>query len=103
MPLAEVHPIRPRPPRRWLWRLPITVVLVCVAASVVVVALGHFRLGAISLGSSVLLATLLRAVLPDPYSGMLAVRGRWADVITLGVLGIALLVFAMWVPLPTGA
>lgn len=103
MPLAEVHPIRPRQPRRWLWRLPITLVLVCVGVSVALVAFGHFRIGAVSLGGSVLLATLLRAVLPDPYAGMLAVRSRWTDVITLGVLGVALVVFAVWVPLPTGA
>ena len=99
--LAQVHPIRPPQPRRWLWRLPVAVVYLLIVVSRALVALGYFRIGAVSLAGTVLLATLLRAFIPDPYSGMLAVRNRWFDVATLAVLGSALLVFALWVPLPT--
>lgn len=99
--LAQVHPIRPPVQRRWLWRLPVTAVLMLVVGSLAIVAFGSFRLGGVCLAVSVLLATLLRAVLPDPYAGMLAVRSRWFDVATLAILGSLLLLFALWVPLPT--
>ena len=77
--LAQVHPIRPHQRRRWLWRLPVAVVYVLTAASLALVAFGYFRIGAVSLAGTVLLATLLRAFIPDPYSGMLAVRNRRSD------------------------
>jgi hypothetical protein len=36
---------------------------------------------------AVLLAGLLRAVLPTPRAGLLAVRGRWVDTVLYLVLG----------------
>jgi hypothetical protein len=49
----------------------------------------------------VLLAAFLRLLLPDADAGMLVVRSRRADAITLGILGIGLTVFTFWVPPPS--
>lgn len=64
------------------------------------VALDQFRIGSILLAVGVLTAFALRLILPQSRVGMLAVRGRTTDLIVLGSLGGALLVFALWVPPP---
>ncbi len=86
-----------RLPREW----PITVVLLAVAASLSVVALNHFRRGTVLLALSVLLAAALRLALPARDAGLLAVRSRLLDVLTLAGLGSSLLVFALVVPPPS--
>lgn len=97
--MASVHPLRPRQ-RRWWRQWPITVVLVGVAASLIVVALDHFRIGSLMLAGSLVLAFILRLILPSGRAGMLAVRSRTVDLIVLGSLAIVLAVFALWVPPP---
>ena len=67
------------------WAL--TVCLRGVAASALVMGTGHWRRGAMVFAASVLLAGVLRAVLPEDQAGLLAVRGRWADAVSLLVLG----------------
>ena len=67
----------------------------------VLIALDYFRRGSIVLSASVLLAAFLRLLLPDEDAGMLVVRSRKVDVITLGVLGVGLTVFTFWVPPPS--
>jgi hypothetical protein len=69
--------------------------------SFVFVALDEFRLGSVLLGVSVLLAFALRLVLPDSRIGLLAVRTKRTDLIVLGALGVALTIFALWVPPPS--
>jgi hypothetical protein len=97
--MAEVHRLRPH--RRGWWRQwPIAVVLLGVIASLAVVALDHFRIGSLMLAASLVLAFILRLVLPTDRAGMLAVRSKRVDLIVLGVLGGALVVFALWVPPP---
>lgn len=100
-PAAPVVPIR-RPSRRgWLRQWPITIVLVGVAVAMLLIALDYFRRGSIVLSAAVLLAAFLRLLLPDEDAGMLVVRSRKVDVITLGVLGVGLTVFTFWVPPPS--
>ncbi len=65
-----------------------------------VVALDRFRLGSLMLAASLVLAFILRLVLPTDRAGMLAVRSKRVDLIVLGALGGALVVFALWVPPP---
>ncbi|MDO4413202.1 DUF3017 domain-containing protein [Cutibacterium sp.] len=65
----------------------LTVCLLGVAASAIVMATGHWRRGAMIFAVSVLLAGLLRAVLPDQLAGVLAVRARWVDSLLLLGLG----------------
>jgi len=97
--MASVHPLRPRP-KRWWRQWPIGVVLIGVVASLVVVALDHFRIGSLMLAGSLVLAFVLRLVLPSSQIGMLAVRSRTVDLVVLGTLALVLAVFALWVPPP---
>ncbi len=60
--------------------VPITVVLTIVAAALIMIALAHWRRGAIGLGLAMLVAGLLRAMLTDRTIGVLAVRGKRFDV-----------------------
>jgi hypothetical protein len=83
--------------REW----PIALVLAAVAVSLFVVAVNHFRRGTVLLALSVLLAAVLRLVLPAREAGLLAVRSRLIDVLTLGGLGAGLLFFALVVPPPS--
>ena len=83
--------------RQW----PITVVLAGVAVAMIFIALDSFRRGSVVLSASVLLAFFLRLLLPDADAGMLAVRSKRIDVITLGILGVAITVFTFWVPAPS--
>lgn len=98
-PLAEVRPIRPKSP--WWAQWPLVLVLATMGVSFVFVALDEFRLGSVLLGVSVLVAFVLRLVLPDGRIGLLAVRSKRTDLIVLGALGVALTVFALWVPPPS--
>ena len=83
--------------REW----PITLVLAGVAVAMIFIAMDSFRRGSVVLSASVLLAAFLRLLLPDADAGMLAVRTKKVDVITLGLLGIGVTVFTFWVPPPS--
>lgn len=97
--MAEVHRL-PSRRRRWWAQWPIAIVLLGVVAALVIVALDHFRIGSLVLAASLVLAFGLRLVLPAPRVGMLAVRSKRVDLIVLGALAAALVVFALWVPPP---
>lgn len=60
--------------------VPITVVLTIVLSAAVMIALAHWRRGAIGLGLAMLVAGMLRALLNDRTIGVLAVRGKRFDV-----------------------
>jgi hypothetical protein len=100
-PTADVVPLRPPARRNWLAQWPIMLVLAGVCVAMILIALDYFRRGSIVLSASVLLAAFLRLLLPESDAGMLAVRSRRIDVITLAVLGLGLTVFTFWVPPPS--
>ena len=75
--------------------------LIGVAIAMIMIALDYFRRGSIVLSASVLLAAFLRLLLPDADAGMLVVRSRKVDVLTLAVLGVGLTIFTFWVPAPS--
>ncbi len=52
----------------------------------------HWRRGVSVIGAALLLAALLRMVLPAVHAGFLAVRGRWWDATCYAVLGVAILI-----------
>lgn len=82
-----------------LWHeWPIGVVLLALAVSLFVVVAIDFRIGAVSLACGVLLAAGLRAALPVRRAGLLVLRSRWVDVVTLAVLGGGTLALAILVP-----
>lgn len=87
--------------RRWWSEWPIIIVLLGVAIALAMIAADYFRRGSIVLAGSVLLAAFLRLLLPSKEAGMLVVRSKQIDVATLGALGIALTIFAFWVPEPS--
>jgi len=87
--------------RGFLKEWPITLVLAGVAIAMVFIALDSFRRGSVVLSASVLLAAFLRLLLSDRDAGMLAVRTKKVDVITLGLLGLGVTIFTFWVPPPS--
>jgi hypothetical protein len=82
----------PAPARQW----PLLAVLAGVAVGLLITALGAFRPGLVVVGASLLLGGVLRWLLPSV--GMLAVRSRFTDLITYGVLGGAIVLLALMAP-----
>ena len=88
--------------RRPIWReWPLVLVLTVAATGLWIVADDHFRRGTVVFALGVCLAALLRAVLPNGSAGLLQVRSRLVDVLTLAALGGATLVAALIVPPPS--
>ncbi|MCX3063158.1 DUF3017 domain-containing protein [Streptomyces beihaiensis] len=79
----------PAPARQW----PLIAVLSTVGLGLLLTAFDLFRAGTILVGVALLCAAVLRWVLPSV--GMLAVRSRFTDMITYGVLGAAIVLLAM--------
>ncbi|MDA8370044.1 MAG: DUF3017 domain-containing protein [Nocardiopsaceae bacterium] len=80
----------------WLYQVPYFLVLATMAAGIVIVAAAHFKRGPALIAGALLLAAVFRTFLPEEKIGMLAVRRRWTDVITVTTLAILLIVLA-WV------
>lgn len=90
-------PTSSKPPKRLLAtgelvKLPSTpggvvyfLVLAMMLAGIVLVGLGTWRTGVAVMGSSFAVAFLARAVLPDEKAGMLRIRRRFVDLITMGL------------------
>jgi hypothetical protein len=84
---------------RWLRRLggqlPFLLVLALLAAAFVYLAVtdGHWRRGTGGVALSLLVAGVLRLVLPNARAGLLALRGRWLD--TVCYLGLGGLILAV--------
>jgi hypothetical protein len=75
-------------------------VLVILVAGLVVVMTGHLRIGVGVMAGAVWLAAALRALVPATMIGLLAVRSRRLDVLTLLPLALGLSVLALIVPVP---
>lgn len=101
-PEAEpARPTRQRVLRAVVNEWPLALVLsVCVAGLLVVLS-NHFRRGTVLFAGGLVLAAALRAVLPTPAAGLLVVRNRVLDVLTLGALGLGVLLTALVVPPPS--
>jgi hypothetical protein len=81
----------PAPARQW----PILAVLGLVAVGLLLTALDVFRYGTLLIGVALVAGAVLRWVLPDV--GMLAVRSRFTDIVTYGLLGTVIVLLAMMV------
>ncbi|MFD5540355.1 DUF3017 domain-containing protein [Streptomyces sp. NPDC127079] len=79
----------PAPARQW----PILIVLATVAVGLLLTSLDQFRVGALLIGAALLAGGVLRWVLPSV--GMLAVRSRFTDIVTYGVLGLVIVLLAL--------
>ncbi|KUN08366.1 hypothetical protein AQI95_08285 [Streptomyces yokosukanensis] len=90
----------PAPARQW----PLLVVLGAVALGLLLTALDMFRFGTLLIGAALLAGAVMRWTLPSV--GMLAVRSRFTDVATYGILGLAIVLLALmaqpkpWIVIP---
>ncbi|MFG2973353.1 DUF3017 domain-containing protein [Streptomyces sp. NPDC048331] len=89
------------PARQW----PMLSVLAATAVGLLATAFGHPRVGCLAIGVALIAASVMRRVLPSV--GMLAVRSRFTDMITYGLLGVAITLLALvmaapkpWLPIP---
>ena len=96
VPLQREREHRRRVGVQW----PISLVLGVLAIGLVLVAVGAFRAGTVTVAGSAWCALVLRLVLTDQQAGLLVVRRRSVDAWILGALGLAALVLAVWVPVP---
>ena len=105
---VAVRPLRVAPepgdasaPKGSVWReWPIAIVVLGLVIGMVVVALGYFRAGAVTMSGAALMALFVRVLLPTREVGLLAVRSRWIDVVVLAIFAFSLALFAFWVPTP---
>ena len=79
----------PAPARQW----PIILVITGAVIGLIVTAADEFRAGTLIIGASLLVGAVLRWAMTAV--GMLAVRSRFTDVITYGVLGGAIVLLAL--------
>ena len=100
-PEVDVVPEEETKPRRY----PSTVggalylgVLAAMVAALLIVSLGPWRVGVHWLSGALIVAALLRAALRSRDAGMLAVRGRWFDIVLLALVGVALWILGTSVP-----
>ncbi|WP_313896146.1 DUF3017 domain-containing protein [Streptomyces sp. YIM 98790] len=90
----------PAPIRQW----PLLAVLAGTLTGLLVMTVGDFRIGLLIVGCAMLGGCVLRLVLPAV--GMLAVRSRFTDVMTYGLLGALIVVLTLmaqpdpWLELP---
>ncbi|MFF7448576.1 MULTISPECIES: DUF3017 domain-containing protein [unclassified Streptomyces] len=90
----------PAPARQW----PILTVLAVVALGLLLTALDVFRYGTLLIGAALVTGAVLRWMVRDV--GMLAVRSRFTDIVTYGVLGTVIVLLSMmaqpdpWLEIP---
>ncbi|MFD9729346.1 DUF3017 domain-containing protein [Streptomyces sp. NPDC059072] len=77
------------PARQW----PMLSVLTATAVGLLATALGHPRIGTLVIGIALIAASAMRRLLPSV--GMLAVRSRFTDMVTYGLLGVAITLLAL--------
>ncbi|AYY14469.1 DUF3017 domain-containing protein [Actinobacteria bacterium YIM 96077] len=83
--------------RQW----PFLIGLGIVVGGIVVVADDHFKRGTVIIAGGICVAAFFRAVLPNRWVGLLQVRSRLLDVLTLALLGGGTLIAALIVPPPS--
>ncbi len=81
-----------------LRQLPLTAVLVVVAAGLLLVAAGNWRRGLLVMGLALVAAGVLRMLLPVRRLGFLAVRSTTTDVLLTTGGGLALALVAVAIP-----
>ncbi|WP_370623035.1 DUF3017 domain-containing protein [Streptomyces tsukubensis] len=81
----------PAPARQW----PILSVLSATGLGLLLTAFGLFRVGTMLIGVALIAGAAMRWVMPSV--GMLAVRSRFTDLLTYGVLGVVIVLLAMMV------
>ncbi|GAA4674290.1 DUF3017 domain-containing protein [Gordonia humi] len=75
----------------WIVNIPFYVVLALVAVAAVLVLVDRWRRGAFVFGAALVVAATIRALLPTSRVGLLQIRSRPFDVVTMAALGAAVL------------
>ena len=75
---------------------PFATVFAVAVVAVALIALGNLQHGVLILGCALLLGSGLRFALSTPRAGLLAVRGRGVDVVTMGLLGLVMLILSVF-------
>jgi hypothetical protein len=81
-----------------LRQLPLLAVLLIVGVGLLLVSVGHWRQGLVTVGLALVGGALLRLLLPVRRSGFLAVRSRPVDFVLMAGAGLALTVIALMIP-----
>ena len=96
---GEGNPIDDQPLiERTIDQWPLALVLLGLVAGLVVLSFYDFRAGSIILGIAIIFGAALRLVLPRDRAGLLAIRSRPVDLVTMFGLGIALTTVAVLIP-----
>jgi hypothetical protein len=96
---GEGNPIDDQPLiERTIDQWPLALVLLGLVAGLFVLSFYDFRVGSTILGVAVIFGAALRMVLPHDRAGLLAIRSRPVDLVTMYGLGIALTTVAVLVP-----
>ncbi len=75
--------------------LPAALVATVAVVGMALVATQHWRRGAVLLGAALLVAAVLRMVIPPDRVGLLAIRSRVIDVLCYGGFGVVMVVLAV--------
>ena len=96
---GEGNPIDNQPLiERTIDQWPLALVLLGLVAGLLVLTFVEFRVGSIMLGVAVIFGAALRTVLSPERAGLLAIRSRPVDLVTMYGLGVALTTVAVLVP-----
>lgn len=91
--MAHEKPVGPRLLGHDVW--PVAPPLLAMLAGLAVLAFVDWRAGLLIIGAAVVLAGLIRMVLPQRTAGLLAVRGRAADTVVMLLLGAGIITVAL--------
>lgn len=75
--------------------IPLVLVLAVTAIGLVRIGMYHWREGTVLLGAALLIAALLRALVPPDRIGMVAIRGRGIDVLLYSGLGLMIMAVSL--------
>jgi hypothetical protein len=96
---GEGNPIDDQPLiERTIDQWPLALVLLGLLCGLILLSFYDFRVGSILLGASMIFAAALRTFLPRDRAGLLAIRSRPIDLVTMYGFGIALTTVAVLVP-----
>jgi hypothetical protein len=75
--------------------IPLILVFTVVAIGILRITQYYWRQGTVLIGGALVMAALLRALLPDNRIGMVALRSRAVDVLLYGGLGVMVMAVAL--------
>ena len=93
--VPEAVAVEPQERRGVLRELPLALIIGGVGLGLVIIGLHHFRWGNLVIAGSLLAGAFFRLVLPTRRAGLLAIRSRFTDVVTMSAMGGSLMLLAL--------